>query len=43
MMKNVTLVHGFNGIPDIDTLLPLCIDNCKVESFNYADRDKLKD
>ena len=33
----------FNGIPDIDTLLPLCIDNCEVASFNYADRDKLKD
>lgn len=33
----------FNGILDIDTLLPLCIDNCEVASFNYADRDKLKD
>ena len=33
----------FNGIPDIDTLLPLCIDNCEVASFNYTDRDKLKD
>ncbi len=32
----------FNGIPDIDTLLPLCIDNCEVVSFNYTDRDKLK-
>lgn len=33
----------FNGIPEMYSLLPLCIDNCEVASFNYADRDKLKD
>lgn len=27
----------FNGIPDVDTLLPLCIDNCEgVNELSYA-------
>ena len=30
----------FNGIPDIDTLLPLCIDNCEIAKFNYIERDE---
>lgn len=32
----------FNGIPDVDTLLPLCIDNCEVAKFNYIDRNELE-
>lgn len=32
----------FNGIPDIGTLLPLCIDNCEIAKFNYTNRDELK-
>lgn len=30
----------FNGIPDIDILLPLCIDNCEVAKFNYIERNE---
>ena len=34
------LIHGLNGIPDIDTLLSLCINNCEVANFNYLERDE---
>lgn len=32
----------FNGIPNIDTLLPLCIDNCEVTRFNCREKDDLE-
>jgi len=29
----------FEGIPDIETLLPLCIGNCEVAKFSYRELD----
>lgn len=44
--KILVVAHGgvsipvkcyFEGIPDMDTLWPLCIDNCEVTKFSYKE------